>query len=90
MKAKLSPAELAATWIVEQERAGVPALIGTEVRIEVQQVNPFCKHIQITPTKASAGDSKFAKIFEKIKPMVVMIEGDTLMCSMGILAKRKK
>lgn len=86
---KVSPSDLASTWVVEQEHAGVPGLLGVEIRIEVQQVNPFVRRTQISPLKQSAGDAKFAKIFEKVKPAVVSIQGDLLLCSMGIIARRK-
>ena len=81
-------ADMTATWTVVQEQAGVPSLLGTVVRIEVQQVNPFIRRAVITPTTGSASNSQHSGIFGRIKPSVALIEGDTIMCSLGIIAKR--
>lgn len=87
MAKHIDPKDLAATWVIEHERAGVPALIGTSVRIEIQQLNPMLRRAVITPV-SGAQDSKYAGTFEKVKPQVTMIENDMLLCSMGIMARR--
>jgi len=86
---KINPKDLAATWVIEQELTGAPGLLGTEVKIEISQVNPFAKIASITPTKASPSDEKFHGVFAKIKPMVTTVQEDVVLCSLGIIARRK-
>jgi hypothetical protein len=90
MALMLKPDEIAATWIIESERSGAPGLTGTAVRIEFQQINPMVRHVVIVPVKESCDDSKFAGVFGKIKPGVISVQGDLLLCSLGIMARRKK
>jgi hypothetical protein len=87
MITKILASDLTATWIIEQEMTGTPGLLGTAVRIEIQKVNPMLSRPVITPVSGS--DSKDG-VFGRIKPAIVLIQDDMLLCSMGILARRKK
>lgn len=82
---KIDPKDLAATWTVEAERTGLTGLVGLVVRIEIQQVNPMLRRAVITPVKSNESHDG---VFGRIKPAVVMIQGDMLMCSLGIMARR--
>jgi hypothetical protein len=82
------PEILAAHWEVV-EAPSVPGLVGELVRIERQQPNPSVWFYAITPVKLGTGDERFQGIFSKAKPRVVNLIGDKLLCSCGILAKRK-
>ena len=90
MALKISPQDMAATWTIETERAGFPALVKTIIRIEVQQVNPMIKRLVITPVSGRISDEVFGGVFTKIKPCVSLIQGDMLLCSLGIMARRNK
>ena len=68
--------------------AGVGGLVGTIVKIEIQQVNPMIRRAVITPVTGNVSEDKYNGIFARIKPSVAMIEGDILMCSLGIVARR--
>ncbi len=86
---QILPHDLNAVWTVFKERAGVPDLIGLDVKIQIAQLNPMTRRAVITPAKAAALDAKFAKLFASVKPQVVAVTGDVLLCSCGILARRK-
>lgn len=90
MALKISPQDMAALWTIESERAGVDGLKGSVVRIQIQQVNPMLRRAVILPTHGSASDEKYGGVFGKIKPCVVAIHGDLLLCSLGIIARRNK
>jgi hypothetical protein len=77
-------------YIIESEAAGVPALVGTKVRVEkVSGVSPFLNYSVITPLIDSCGDQKFMKIFKGIKPRVVKTKENTILCTMGIVARKQ-
>lgn len=82
--------EMSATWVIEKERAGCNALVGTQVRIDIQQLNPMLRTPVIMPISGSSNDDKYMKVFGKVKPRVVAITGDLLLCSMGIMARKNK
>lgn len=90
MAVKIDPKDLAAIWTIEAEKAGFPALVGTTIRIEIQQVNPMIRRAVITPTNGRVSDESFGGVFVKIKPCVSMIQDDMLLCSLGIMARRNK
>lgn len=90
MALMIRPDEMAATWVIETEHAGASGLKGTPVRIEFQQVNPMIRRVVIVPTSGSVDDGKYGGVFGKIKPNVIAIKGDLLLCSLGIMARRKK
>lgn len=85
MAIKIDPKDLAATWTIEAERTGVTGLVGKVVRIEIQQVNPMLRRAVITPVGSKDNSDG---VFGKIKPAVVSIQGDMLLCSLGIMARR--
>ena len=87
---KLSEADIASQWTVEREQTGVPELVGTRIRIEIQQMNPMVRRAVIVPTTGSPRDAKYQGLFDKIKPAVAGVEGNLLLCSLGILARRVK
>ncbi len=87
---KLTPDDRNATWVIEKERAGCNALVGSKVRIDIQQLNPMLRAFVITPIGASQNDDKFMQVFGKVKPRVVAVTGDLLLCSMGIMARKDK
>ena len=88
MVLKLSTKDLASVFVIEAESAGCHALVGSKIRIDIQQVNPMIRRAVIVPTGGSPGEEKFMGIFGKIRPSVVSIEGDMLLCSLGIMARR--
>jgi hypothetical protein len=87
---KIDPKDLASTWVVESEQAGLPGLVGTVVRIEIQQINPMIRRAVITPNSGRLSDEQYGGIFGRIKPSVVMIQGDVLLSSLGIMSRRVK
>jgi hypothetical protein len=85
----LKPEHLTAKWTIEQEMAGVPGLVGIQVRIEkMSGVNPQLQGWVITPVGTAEGDTKMSGIFNSIKPRVIAWAGDKLLCSMGIIARK--
>jgi len=86
----ISKENMAALWTVEKEQAGIPALVGCVVRIEIQQINPMLRRAVIAPVNRSETEQAFGNIFGRIKPAIAHIEGDMLLCSLGILARRNK
>jgi hypothetical protein len=87
---KLKSADLTAIWVIEKERAGCTALIKTKVKIDTQQINPMVRAMVIVPLSDNPNDDKFMKIFGKMKPRVVAVANDLLLCSMGIMARKVK
>lgn len=87
---KIKADEMQAIWEIEKERAGCNALVGTKVRIDIQQLNPMLRAPVIVPIKESQNDEKFMQVFGKVKPRVVAITGDLVLCSMGIMARKTK
>ncbi len=90
MVLKISPQDMASIWTIESEKAGSASLNGTQIRIEIQQVNPMLRRAVIVPTSRSTSDDLFNGVFGRIKPCVVAIHGDLLLCSLGIIARRNK
>ena len=79
---------LTTTFIVAQEDAGVPFLLGRRVKVEQQSAqNPtMAKGFWITPVGINLKDSRFNRLFDRLKPAVlrIMKEGDVL-CVSGII-----
>ena len=48
------------------------------------------KRLVITPVSGRISDEVFGGVFTKIKPCVSLIQGDMLLCSLGIMARRNK
>jgi hypothetical protein len=88
MGLKITPVQMAASWMIEQEAAGVPALVGVPVRIEIQTINPMLRRPVISPLTGSASDERYAGLFGRIKPQVVRIDDDVLTCGLGIVARK--
>jgi hypothetical protein len=85
---KITPVDMSATWTVIAEQAGCPSLVGSTVHIEIQQVNPMLRRAVITPLNGRVSDESNGGIFTRIKPSVVSIQGDIILCSLGIVAKK--
>lgn len=76
-------------YVVEEEAAGVPGLIGTKVRVEkVSGVSPFLAYTVITPVGTSTTDAKFMGLFKGIKPRVISLKEGVLKCTLGIVARK--
>jgi hypothetical protein len=87
---KLKPEDRVSIWKIEKERASCTALVGVKVKIDIEQINPMVKAYVIVPVSENQNDDKFKKIFGRMKPRVVAVANDILMCSMGILARKTK
>ena len=87
---KVQASDLSALWIIESELAGAPGIVGVVIKIQVQQVNPMIRRLVAAPAAGGVNDERYAGVFSKIKPSVSSVEGDLLLCSLGIVARRKK
>jgi hypothetical protein len=87
---KLNKEEMDAVWVIESEKAGVPELVGCKVKIQVQQINPMIRRAVITPVANVQSSEKFFGLFKRLKPQITSIDGDLLLASLGIIARRQK
>lgn len=76
-------------YVVEEEQAGVPGLLGTKVRVEkVSGMSPFLSHNVITPVGIACSDAKFMNLFKNVKPRVISVKEGVLKCTLGIVARK--